>query len=302
MKLSKAFTTKEFIQKAIGVHGRDYNYDNVIYKNARTPVSILCNKCKKIFCQTPDKHLRGQGCPYCHKKHQYSSEEFKKKAANLFGNKFSFSESNYINYNTKVKVLCKECNSYFYITPNNLFNNIGCPECAHKNMNTEKFIQKAKEIHGELYDYSKAIYIKARQPIEIICKKHGSFCQTPDNHLNKKCGCPLCKKYKGEEYISYLLKKSNIQFERNKKFNDLKDKTFLSFDFYLPSLNILIEYNGKQHYEFCPNFHKDLHDFYKQKHHDWLKRKYCKKNNITLIVISYKDFNNINSLLPFLKS
>jgi len=60
-------TKKKFIQKAIKIHGENYNYSKVIYKENRKKVEIICNKCKKSFMQTPYKHLKGQGCPNCSK-------------------------------------------------------------------------------------------------------------------------------------------------------------------------------------------------------------------------------------------
>ena len=57
---------------------------------------------------------------------------------------------------------------------------------------TEKFIEKAKEIHGDRYDYSKTLYIRAHEKVIITCLEHGDFEQTPDNHCRKK-GCPSCK-------------------------------------------------------------------------------------------------------------
>ena len=73
------------------------------------------------------------------------------------------------------------------------------------------------------------------------------------------------------------------------KFADLKDKCFLKYDYYLPDLNLLIEYDGIQHYIFPNYFHKTRRDFLVQKHHDWMKRKYAKKHNIKLQRILYNE-------------
>lgn len=61
-----------------------------------------------------------------------------------------------------------------------------------KRITTELFIERAKEIHGSKYDYSKAVYKKAKEKVEIICPKHGSFMQDPHHHIDAKNGCPLC--------------------------------------------------------------------------------------------------------------
>jgi len=58
---------------------------------------------------------------------------------------------------------------------------------------TKKFIYEAKQIHGDRYDYSNSIYRGVRQEIEIICPIHGSFYQTPQDHINQKCKCPYCR-------------------------------------------------------------------------------------------------------------
>lgn len=71
----------------------------------------------------------------------------------------------------------------------------------------------------------------------------------------------------------------------------------LSYDFYIESENLLIEFNGGQHYEFISYFHKTLHDFHRQKHHDWMKRKYAIKNGYKLISIPYWEYENIEEIL-----
>lgn len=91
-------------------------------------------------------------------------------------------------------------------------------------------------------------------------------------------------------------------FEREKSFDDLKDVGKLSYDFFIQDKKILIECNGIQHYVWQKSLQKTEHDFHKQLHHDWLKRKYANKNGYKLIVIPYWEVssfkkNNINKIL-----
>ena len=58
---------------------------------------------------------------------------------------------------------------------------------------TKNFILKSKKIHGDAYDYSLVEYINCKKKVKIICKEHGIFEQTPNNHL-KGQNCPICKK------------------------------------------------------------------------------------------------------------
>ena len=79
-----------------------------------------------------------------------------------------------------------------------------------KKLTTEQFIEKAKLIHGDKYDYSKTNYINYSTKIEIICKKHGSFFQTPNGHLEGKEGCNYCsKKVKKNSRTIYRRSKAN---------------------------------------------------------------------------------------------
>jgi len=64
-----------------------------------------------------------------------------------------------------------------------------------KKLTTEEFIDKSRKIYGNKYDYSKVVYISSRNKIEIICPIHGSFYQTPNNHLRNR-GCFKCSKIK----------------------------------------------------------------------------------------------------------
>lgn len=166
---------------------------------------------------------------------------------------------------------------------------------------TENFIEKAKQIHGNKYDYSLVEYKNNKTKVKIICPIHGVFEQTPNCHLSLQ-GCPKCKTPKGEKKIFSFLIKEGISFESQKKFKDLFDKDIshlLSYDFYIPSKRLLIEFNGKQHYNFKSLFYKNktIKDFYIQKHHDWLKRKYAIKNNYKFLVISFKDIEKIDNIL-----
>lgn len=123
--------TKEFITKAISIHGTHYNYDKVEYINALTPVTIVCNKCGKEFVQTPQIHLRGSGCTHCYKNESKTTEQFVKEATELYKGKYSYEKTNYINSVTKIIVTCP-IHGEWETTPNNHLRGHECPFCATK--------------------------------------------------------------------------------------------------------------------------------------------------------------------------
>jgi hypothetical protein len=104
----------------------------------------------------------------------------------------------YINNKTKVKIICND-HGVFEQIPNNHLNNQNCPVCASINKNTNQysnifeFIEKAKVVHGDKYDYSFVDYKSAIKKVKIICPEHGLFNQQPNNHLNGQ-NCPECAK------------------------------------------------------------------------------------------------------------
>jgi len=107
-------------------------------------------------------------------------------------NKYDYSLVDYINSQKKVKIICKE-HGIFDQTPANHTRGQGCPTCKGvKKLNKNDFIRKSKEIHDDKYDYSLVDYKNNKTKVKIICKEHGIFEQTPNNHLNNH-GCPFCK-------------------------------------------------------------------------------------------------------------
>ena len=123
-------------------------------------------------------------------------EKFIEKSKNTHGNKYDYSKVEYIDSLTKVCIICSE-HGEFWQTPQAHCRGNGCPKCGNMNRggikrwDNEKFINEAKKIHGDKYDYSNVKYINASTNIEIICLEHGIFKQTPSNHLNGQ-GCPKC--------------------------------------------------------------------------------------------------------------
>lgn len=130
-----------------------------------------------------------------------TKEVFIEKAKKKYGNKFNFDKVEYVNNHTKVCITCP-IHGDFWINPSCFINGskYGCPECSGlKQWNTKKFIEIAKEIHGNKYDYSKTQYVNKRTNVIITCPIHGDFIQNPHNHISQHQGCPECgKKYAKE--------------------------------------------------------------------------------------------------------
>jgi hypothetical protein len=183
-------TTWSFIAKAREVHGDRYDYSLVDYVSNRTKVKIICSE-HGMFEKTPSNHLNGQGCKHCSGKAKGTTETFIAKAKEVHGDRYNYSLVEYVNNAAKVKIICSE-HGVFEQKPNNHLKGRGCRHCAGiAKGTTEAFIAKAKEVHGDNYDYRLVDYVNAYTKVKIICSEHGVFEKTPSNHLNGQ-GCSHC--------------------------------------------------------------------------------------------------------------
>jgi hypothetical protein len=146
---------------------------------------------------------------------------FTAKAREIHGNKYDYSESVYTGRHKKLKILCKT-HGEFEVTPGNHYKGQGCPFCRKKidiKPFADKFFENAVSVHGNKYDYSRVHYKTALTKVEIICKIHGSFFQTPNNHVSKRKGCRLCAIEKSrKQKVPYV--RTTPVYKRNKVSRD----------------------------------------------------------------------------------
>lgn len=130
---------------------------------------------------------------------------FIKKSKITHNNKYIYDKVEYVNTMTKVEIICPIHGSFKQI-PNNHIRGQGCPKCKKDKLSytTNKYIIKAKKVHGDKYDYSKTNYIGSNEKVNIICPTHGNFKQIAYLHLSGS-GCPKCaknNKYTIDDFIS----------------------------------------------------------------------------------------------------
>lgn len=227
-------------------------------------------------------------------------ENFINKAVNIHGNKFDYSKVVYIGNKTKTTIICPT-HGEFLQRPNDHLSGYGCKKCQyHKTSKENKFsdeifIKKANIIHNNKYDYTLVKYDGYENKVVIICHKHGKFEQSPHAHLSG-AGCPVCKESRGEKKIAEILLNYNIQFEREKTFLDLKYKSNLFYDFYLPKHKVFIEYHGKQHFKPI-NFFGGKIGFIETRKRDMIKLKYAIDKKYLLISLYDISIKNIEEFL-----
>lgn len=298
------FNTESFIEEAKKIFS-EYDYSEVQYINSKTKIRIKCNE-HGWFEKKPADLLIGKGCGTCGR----LISGLKRRSSNI---KLRYSKNHEEEYYEPVftdgtlqknmLVFCNICGQQFNMLKNNFLCGRGCPNCRdlilrnQRIFSKEQFVEKSERIHGKIFDYSKVDY--KGKDIEVligcpICGKY--FYQKPEVHW-KGHGCSFCNMSAGESKIFNWLKDKGIENTYQYKYDDLRDTNQLSYDFFVEKYNLLIEFNGRQHYMYLEGYHEDLHSFHRQKHHDWLKRKYTRDNKINLLIIPFWEYENINEIL-----
>ena len=242
-KLTEKYTTQEFIDRAREVHGNKYDYDLVVYQTSKCHVSIRCHE-HGIFKQIPARHLSGGGCHKCAGVSKLTTDEFIAKSRARHGDRYGYALAVYQGSQNSVLIHCTE-HGVFEQKPNRHLMGAGCPKCGvqrtseSKLLNTNIFVNRASNIHKNKYDYSLSSYKTNYEKLKIICKEHGVFLQTPNNHLMGN-GCPGCAKTgfdRTKTASLYVLRsccgrymKIGITHNPKQRHNKLKRDTPFSFD------------------------------------------------------------------------
>ena len=233
--------TNIFIQKANVIHQSKWNYNKTIYVSAKTKVIITCD-IHGDYSQTPHNHLQGQGCPKCAGVAKKDTDQFIKEAVKKYGDKWIYTEVNYISAIIKVTITCS-IHGDFEQTPNSHLQCQGCPKCAiyAKTKDAEQFIKEAIGKHGDKWIYTEVDYINAYTKVTITCPVHGDFEQTPHNHLQGR-GCPKCTHIISKPETIWI---DSLNIDPKYRQAKIKiGKKYIKADAYIPETNTVYEFHG----------------------------------------------------------
>ena len=318
---------EKFINDAANKFGNKFDLSNVKYISSKMDVSIIC-PIHGEFSIPPQSFLRSSyGCPKCGKKAGAAirapkqimcTDDFKEKAIVVHGEKYDYSKTDleHKREDGKICIICP-IHGEFWQRPNNHLQGDGCKECAKISRHNlqikelETFIEEARKVHGDKYDYSQSVYKGTNDDICIICPIHGEFLQPPHNHLRGH-GCPTCNASKLELAVINELAKNDIAFEMHVRKNKLSWLGRLTLDIYIPTLNMAIECQGGQHFKVIEHFGGE-EELAKRIENDSRKRELCKANEVKLIYFLEEEynkfldgsnlyFNDVNKLIEYIKN
>jgi len=124
-----------------------------------------------------------------------TKEQFIKDSIKVHGEKYDYEKVDYVNWKTKVIIICKIHGDFSQRPNDHLASKAGCMKCCNLNRThtKESFIKMARKVHGDKYNYDRVDYKTRGIKVKIFCSIHGEFLQTPGNHISLKQNCPKCK-------------------------------------------------------------------------------------------------------------
>ena len=276
------------------------------YVTIDTNVRCYCNVHNIEFNSTPYNLLKGKcGCNICRgekisNKKRRTREEFIQIMRKV--NDDIEIIGDYVQCKKKIECRCKLHNETFFATPDHLIQGeVGCKQCIGiKNhmsglKSHEEFVNQLQQVNPSINVVG--LYDGAQRRIEVECLNCGHIWRPQATSVVSGYGCPCCSSSKGEKRIKDFLEQHNITFTPQKTFPDLfgVGGRHLSYDFYLPDFNVLVEYQGQFHDGTAPQ--QTEGEFIIQQEHDKRKAIYAKLHHIRLIEIWYWDYDNIETIL-----
>lgn len=278
------------------------------YKSALKKIRFRCLIDMHEWSATPNNLLMGHGCPLCSSRK--SSERLLRTNEEFLGRLNSINPNicpieKYVDSQTKIMCRCTIDGYEWRVRPNDLLRGKGCPECKKVKLSNDrmkphdKFVQEVAEISPNITIVG--IYCGSVNTVRCKCELDGFEWDAFPGNLLKGEGCPRCSESRGERAVSRWLDANNIKYHAQFKFNDCRNSRPLPFDFFIPSHNLCIEFDGQQHFRpvkfggCSDESAKEL--FERTVRNDVIKSDYCFKNKLSLLRIRYDEIGKIDDIL-----
>jgi len=210
---NQRLTTNEIIKRLLEIYGDKYDYSKVEYVSNLGVVIVIDRK------YGTEHIINTSLLPKCSVVNAVDKTDYflrLLKDSGQWNNEYNYSKVEYISNLDGVIVINKKYGTEHIISPKNLIKGINCVS-SNAMDRTHYLIKQFKEVHGDIYDYSKMnLKMVGRDKITIICTEHGEFEQTPNKH-NQGQGCPVCNHGFSKPYKLSLL-------------NDLSETDLLTLD------------------------------------------------------------------------
>lgn len=270
-----------------------------------TRLHCRCLRCGREWESNAGNLLTGHGCDDC--AHRYVTSLHRKTHAQFLAEMAKVNPSveilgEYTSAKEELRCRCITCGHIWEAQPTNLLAGCGCPACRLRRLGDatrkshEQFVADMHRVHPGITVVS--TYTRGADPITLQCDECGEqWTILASSAVAQACGCPTCAGSNGEQAIAAHLREMNIDYQPQKRFEDLRGPGggMLSYDFYIPSTNTLIEYQGQYHDG--TGLYQSQDAYQDQRERDKLKREYAYQHGYHFLEIWYRDFKRIKSIL-----
>lgn len=265
------------------------------YIGNKKSIMHMCTTHNVKWMTTPGSILQGCGCAKCRSEKLRDGrfipfEGYENRLMTANSNIICIGEYDGISKPALHK--CRICGYEWRTTPASVLSGTGCPKCNGRYIRTkEEFLKELEEANPDVELVGEFSYMKS--PTLFRCKIDGTeWTAPPLNVVSGASVCPQCKETLGEKKVRIWLEKHNIPYEQQKALPGCRHIHALRFDFYLPELNAVVEYDGAQHYKPIEFFGGE-EVFKSTIERDKVKNDYCINNNIRMLRIPYSEDINI---------
>lgn len=271
------------------------------YEKGNIAIEHYCHTCNQIWLAKPENltRTRASGCRLCAEnkvmRTKRTPESYQTEIDTIHNGRVIAIEP-YQRRKTPILHKCMACDHEWTTQPANVIYGSGCPACNNvkkkKNLRIyappkthKQYIKDVERVHFDTITVLET-YKDNLTKIRHLCNQCDHIWLGRPDHIVRRRGCPSCNQSHGEKLIANILRKQQIAYKVEHTFDDLCYKNKLRFDFYLPNKNVLIEYDGEQHYKPVKHFNGNK-GYNITKKRDALKNRYAKQKGIQLIRIPY---------------
>jgi Zn finger protein HypA/HybF involved in hydrogenase expression len=302
--LNHRITQDDYLCRVDHIHGTTYDHSLIQFEHMRDKIVVVCRDHGQ-FWPTAANYLAGRGCPDCGSSRAAGKrtpklvlkiDEVLARFREIHGDQYDYTKVVYGHSNCYVEIVCRQHGSFLQ-APSSHWMGKGCPECgrvtraANQVLTTEEVIARFRQLHGDRYDYTDTEYGRFRQHVMIRCRRHGSFRQTPQAHLEGK-GCPRCSQSSGETRAAAWLLERGIEFTVEFPVA-IEGSTRCRFDFFLPDQCAFLEIDGPHHYAPVQyagmSLEKAQHVFQQTQRRDALKGNWATENGVLVYRIRWDE-------------
>ncbi|QXN70233.1 putative homing endonuclease [Bacillus phage vB_BspM_Internexus] len=294
--MPKKKTLEEFKIDVLNKLGKEYEVTGD-YVNNKTKIEMK-HSCGYIYYSRPhDILVKGNGCPKCNGGVPKNLDDLLKEIP--LGYKYL---SGFEGYKKKARFIHTECNFKFEMEPSKLILGRRCPRCGGTKKKThDEFIKEIEKFNdSHEYEFTES-YINDRTKIGIIHKECNHEYKVTPSHFLRGRRCPMCSKInsKGIRIIKEFLNSNSITYiqEYQNPLFIAKNNRPYRFDLYLPEYELIIEFDGEQHFS-SKNFGYEA--FIQCKKNDIIKNQWIKNNDLSLLRINFNHQSNLSIILKSL--